>query len=121
MHPPAAARPRLIPRVSRTRRVMTCRLCQTEQRLIKAHIIPAGFFRSLGDASETLEIHTNKPGVRPKRAPIGVYDKSILCRPCDNVFSPWEKHAQDVLLRDFSDETAIYHGPAKLGWIIDTF
>lgn len=98
-----------------------CCLCQTEQRLIKAHVIPAGFFRSLGDVAETLEIHTNKPGAHPKRAPIGVYDKSILCRPCDNVFSPWEKHAQDVLLRDFSDTTAIYHGPAKLGWIVRTF
>jgi hypothetical protein len=100
---------------------MICRLCQTEQPLIKAHVIPEGFFRSLRHTFETLEIHTNKPGARPKRAPIGVYDKSILCRPCDNVFSPWDQHAQDVLLRGFSDETAIYHGSARLGWIVDRF
>ena len=100
---------------------MLCRLCQTEQRLIKAHIIPEGFFRSIGDPSETLEIYTNKPGTYPKRAPIGVYDKSILCRACDNVFSSWEKHAQDVLLRDFSDETAMYRGREKIGWTINTF
>lgn len=100
---------------------MACRFCETEQRLVKAHIIPAGFFRVLRDASGALEVHTNKAGAHPRRAPIGVYDKSILCRPCDNVFSPWDKHAQDVLLRDFSDETAIYAGSVKLGWTISKF
>ena len=100
---------------------MVCRLCETEQRLIKAHIIPEGFFRVLRDGSGALEVHTNKRGAHPRRAPIGVYDRSILCRPCDNVFSPWDKHAQDVMLRDFSDETAIYHGPMKLGWTISKF
>jgi len=96
-------------------------LCQTEQPLIKAHVIPAGFFRSIEDPSETLELHTNTPGTYPKRAPIGVYDKSILCRACDNVFSPWEKHAQDVLLRNFSEEAATYHGHEKVAWVIDKF
>jgi hypothetical protein len=84
---------------------MVCRWCNTKQRLIKAHIIPEGFFRAVGHGPEPLEVLSNTPGARPKRAPIGVYDKSILCRPCDNTFSPWDKHAQDVLLRDFSDDT----------------
>lgn len=100
---------------------MICRFCQTEQHLIKAHIIPAGFFRSIGDPSETLEIYTNKRGARPKRAPVGVYDKSILCRPCDNLFSPWDKHAQDVLLRNSVEHVAIYDGPALVGWTIKAF
>jgi hypothetical protein len=100
---------------------MICRFCETEQRLIKAHIIPAGFFRRIGDLSESLEIHSNKAGARPKRAPVGVYDKSILCRPCDNIFSPWDKHAQDVLLRDSLDHAAIYNGPTVVGWTIKTF
>jgi hypothetical protein len=82
-------------------------LCQTEKPLIKAHVIPEGFFRCVGHPSEILELHTNTPGTYPKRAPIGVYDKLILCRACDNVFSPWEQHAQDVLLRNFSEEAAI--------------
>ena len=51
---------------------MICRYCETEQRPIKAHIIPAGFFRSIGDPSETLEIHTNKAGARPKSTGRGV-------------------------------------------------
>ena|SRR5712691_1790305 len=91
---------------------MLCRLCGTEQRPIKAHVVPEGFFRALRDHSGVPELRTNTRGVPPKRAPVGVYDKAILCSPCDNVFSPWDKHAQDVLLRDFSESTAISHGDA---------
>ena len=99
-------------------RDMMCRFCETEQHLIRAHIVPEGFFRVLRDGSTVPELHTNTPGAHPKRAPIGVYDKSILCGPCDNRFALWDKHAQDVLLRDFSDETAIHNGPEKIGWTI---
>ncbi|MEW6245232.1 MAG: hypothetical protein AB1555_00805 [Nitrospirota bacterium] len=89
--------------------------------MIKAHIIPAGFFRSIGHRSEALQIYTNKHGARPKRVPVGVYDKSILCRPCDNMYSPWDKHAQEVLLRDSLHHEAIYDGRAVVGWRIRTF
>jgi hypothetical protein len=98
-----------------------CRLCETEQRPIKAHVVPEGFFRALRDDSGVIEMRTNKPGVPPKRAPIGVYDTTILCGPCDNVFSPWDKHAQDVLLRDFSKNRVIYDGSAVIGWTIEEF
>lgn len=100
---------------------MVCRLCDTEKPLIEAHVVPEGFFRVLRGGSGVPELHTNKPGVYPKRAPIGVYDKSILCRECDNVFSPWEQHAQEVLLHDFSNEAAIYDGSTKIGWKITRF
>jgi hypothetical protein len=100
---------------------MIGRYCETEQRLIKAHIIPAGFFRAIGDPSETLEVYTSKSGAPPKRAPVGVYDRSILCSPCDNIFSPWDKRAQDVLLRSSHGHVAIYDGPNLVGWTIQAF
>jgi len=100
---------------------MVCRFCNIERPLIKAHIVPEGFFRVLRDGSGVPELHTNKRGAYPKRAPVGVYDKSILCRNCDNVFSPWDNHAQHVLLHNFSDTMAFYSGPTKVGWKIDRF
>jgi hypothetical protein len=100
---------------------MVCRWCNTEQRLIRAHIIPEGFFRAVGQGPQPLEVLSNTPGARPKRAPIGVYDTNILCGPCDNIFSPWEQHAQEVLLRDFSDEAAVYHEGRKIAWTINKF
>ena len=100
---------------------MVCRLCDTDRPLIKAHVVPEGFFRVFRDGSAVPELFTNKRGAHPKRSPSGVYDKSILCEKCDNAFSPWDKHAQEVLLHDFSDETAIYAGPRKIGWTITRF
>jgi hypothetical protein len=47
--------------------------------------------------------------------------RQVLCRECDNAFSPWDKHAQEVLLHDFSDAAAIYAGPRKIGWTITRF
>src|SRR5437764_438983 len=35
-----------------------------------------------------------------KRYPMGTYDKTIICRPCDGSFCPWEKHATDVLFAE---------------------
>jgi hypothetical protein len=103
--------------------MIPCRFCRTEQRAIEAHIIPEGFFRALRDDSgRPLELRTNTPGVPPKRAPIGVYDSTILCAVCDNRFSPWDQHAQDIMLRDFSESTAISHDDGSvLGWTIPIF
>jgi hypothetical protein len=100
---------------------MLCRLCGTEQRLIKAHVVPKGFFRALRDDSGVTELRTSDPSVPPKRAPDGVYDKAILCSRCDNLFSPWDKHAQDVLLRDFAETEAIYDGKVLVAWTIQEF
>ena len=96
---------------------MVCRLCDTDRPLIKAHVVPEGFFRVFRD----MQVFSNKRGAHPRRSPTGVYDKSILCQNCDNGFSPWDKHAQEVLLHDFSDETAIYYGARKIGWKITRF
>jgi len=75
----------------------------------------------LRDDSGVIEMRTSKPGIPPKRAPIGVYDTTILCGPCDNVFSPWDKHAQDVLLRDFDKNQVVRDGDETIGWIVEEF
>jgi len=100
---------------------MVCGLCGNERPLIKAHIIPEGFFRVFREGACPPELHTNRRGAYPKRAPIGVYDKTILCASCDNSFSPWDNHAQKVLLHEFSDANAIRAGSATVGWQIEVF
>lgn len=100
---------------------MNCRLCDKERPLIKAHIIPEGFFRVLRDETEVPHLLTNKPGAYPKKAPIGVYDKSILCKDCDQIFAPWDDHAQQVMLHEFSNALPIEVGQTRFGWRIDRF
>ncbi len=99
---------------------LACRLCEIEQPLIKAHIIPEGFFRVLRDGPSPPEVHTNRHGAHPKRAPIGIYDKTILCASCDNTFSPWDNYAQKVLLQEFSNARALRVGSATVGWQIES-
>ena len=79
----------------------SCQLCGEESKLIKAHIIPEAFFRVLRIEEDTLTLITSTPGVRPKRAPIGVYDTKILCGPCERKFDHLDDYGINVLLVQF--------------------
>jgi hypothetical protein len=97
---------------------MRCRLCGQERKLIKAHIIPEAFFRPLRSGPIVPELHTNTEGAHPKRSPIGIYDKKILCVECDARFAPRDDHAQQVLIRRFSEKLALFSGSEKVGYKI---
>lgn len=77
-----------------------CLYCGQERALVKAHIIPEAFFRDVrGDAS-TLYLVKNEPGTHPKRAPIGVYDRQILCGECEKTFQNVDDYAAALLIRE---------------------
>lgn len=70
----------------------TCKLCQTDQKLLnKSHIIPDFYYRDceLYDGNHQLRIMKadgNVPKFIPdkKRINTGIYDRNILCSTCDN-------------------------------------
>lgn len=97
---------------------MTCKLCNQNKKLIKAHIIPGSFFKLLRTSKLSPEMHTNTSGIHPKRSPTGIYDKGILCEQCEMKFDTWDNHAQKVLLKDFSEDLAIYENKIKAGYKI---
>lgn len=77
-----------------------CLYCGQERTLVKAHIIPEAFFRDIrGDAS-TLYFVMNEPSAHPKRAPIGLYDKQILCGQCEKAFQNVDDYAAALLIRE---------------------
>ena len=41
---------------------------------------------------------TNTDGVFPKRIPIGVYDQTIVCEPCERSFSDYDNYAAHLFL-----------------------
>jgi hypothetical protein len=53
--------------------------------------------------------------------PVGIYDSSILCGDCDQKVSPWDAYAQELLLHQFSDATALQVNQQKVGWRIKSF
>lgn len=98
-----------------------CRLCLQDKKLIKAHIIPEGFFRPLRSGKLAPEMHTNSPGKFPKRTPVGIYDSTILCKECDQKMAPWYEYAQELLLRRFSDAPGLYLNRQRVAWRIESF
>lgn len=100
---------------------MKCHLCLEHRNLIKAHIIPESFFLPLKSGKRVPEIHSNIEGQYPKKTPTGIYDTSILCSKCDNAIGVWDNYAQQLLLKDFGEHLAVYHGSRKVAYRIDAF
>jgi hypothetical protein len=71
---------------------MLCRLCETENPLVDAHIIPKSFFLEHADPKQPNRLVTNRVNAFPKRSPIGVYDSNILCTKCEALFSPYDDY-----------------------------
>jgi hypothetical protein len=88
----------------------TCKYCGQEKKLIDAHIIPEAFFRPLLNEKDPPQLMTNIGGIFPKRVRKGIYDKTILCRECEDNFAPWDDYAQSLLLQRLKDTRALWHG-----------
>lgn len=88
-----------------------CRFCGTAGNLIKAHVIPEAFFRPLRVDGETPLLVSSTPGFVPKRAPIGIYDKELLCAFCEDKFSNTDFFGVKILLSQFDR----YFVPMKQG------
>lgn len=83
---------------------MKCKFCGKETKLIKAHIIPEGFFRRLKHQDNAvLEMLTNKEGEFPKRRPKGEYDKNLVCNDCEKIWQGWDDYAQQLLIDNASN------------------
>ena len=71
---------------------MKCKFCGDEGNLIEAHVIPAGAFpRIKQQDKKALEIITSRASEYAKKAPLGVYDKTIVCNRCENIWQLWAK------------------------------
>jgi len=90
-----------------------CRFCLEQRQLIEAHIIPKGFFERIRSDEPTILVNKSD---YPKRSPQGIYDKGILCGPCDNIIGKWDQYAQEVLTVDMSGFTLIAEGQNIGGW-----
>ena len=98
-----------------------CRLCLQDKMLIKAHVIPEGFFRLLRHENIAPEMYSNTPGSFPRRMQVGTYDSTILCSQCDGKMAPWDDYGQQVLIRRFSDAVKISLQGKTVAWRIEKF
>ncbi len=99
---------------------MICRGCQKERKLIKAHIIPESFFRGLREGKLSPEIHSTAGGFYPKKAPIGVYDKEILCNECEQIFQKYDDYGCQILIKNESNFEPLDHEGKHVGYRINS-
>lgn len=78
---------------------MHCKLCQREGESCKAHILPEAFYRNVRDDDGRLIMMSADPVERTKRAPIGVYDRDLLCRTCEPLFGDWDSYGSEFFLQ----------------------
>lgn len=76
---------------------MICRFCGHDKKLVKAHIIPEGFFRKIRRGKDVPHLLSSGDGAYPKKVPIGVYDQQILCETCERRFAQWDQYGQEFL------------------------
>ena len=83
-----------------------CHFCKKEKNLIKAHIIPRGFFKDMLYEKTTSSINMIEHGKHLRNAPSsGIYDPDILCGECDNFLgNEYDKYGQSFLLNTNFDE-----------------
>lgn len=93
----------------------TCQFCENQRTLIKAHIIPEGFFRRLDDNGGPNRLLSEED--YPQKSRIGPYDPDILCEPCDNVvFGKWDHYTQMLLGKSLKNSSPIIAKDGIIGW-----
>ena len=78
---------------------MPCKGCGKHKKLIKAHVIPESFFLGLKSDGK-VPLMVADAWRYTKRAPVGVYDKKILCHDCEQKFQDIDNYGQKILLKD---------------------
>lgn len=100
---------------------MRCRFCNQDKTLVRAHVIPEGFFRRLRDGEDPPRMLSNVENTYPKRSPIGVYDTEILCIDCETQFGNWDQYAQELLTNSLTPAKEILHNNQIVGYEISDY
>lgn len=62
---------------------------------------------------------TNIDSLFPKRIPIGVYDQTIVCEPCERSFSDYDSYAAQVFLNRFNEFKEVCENNGRLtGYVL---
>jgi hypothetical protein len=78
-------------------------LCGLPKKLIKAHIVPRGLYKSIRTSgNDNVSSGEKVPRVysedeKPKQWQNGIFDKHILCGECDGLIGQWDQYGQKFL------------------------
>lgn len=94
-----------------------CKLCKEDKKLIKAHVIPESFFKTLKGPFEYLSVVPSpKCPTAVGRTYIGEYDKNILCKECDAKLGVWDEYGKEVLIDHETRIKEVKSNNEVIGW-----
>ena len=64
---------------------------------------------------------TNKEGEQKKRLPIVVYDKTIVCKNCENIWAEWDNYAQQLLVATPLNGQPYYIGSKQICYVVHDY
>lgn len=80
---------------------MTCKFCLQNKPTIDAHIIPKCFFKPLLGGRPPIAVSLS-PESFPKRIPIGIYDKELVCIDCEGLWNDYDDYVCKFIIQDFN-------------------
>lgn len=78
---------------------MECNFCnQLFPKLVKSHIIPRSFYKTLRDESKPYSIFLEAGSEKNHETyhQSGIHDSEIVCEACEKRFAPFDKHGYEV-------------------------
>jgi hypothetical protein len=98
-----------------------CKLCGDDRPLVRAHIIPESMYPFESESREPLIMVPSAPDVHPGRTRRGVYDRELVCGPCEAEFSPWDDYANRLLRKEPGEHDYTYVDGEPQVYIIRTY
>jgi hypothetical protein len=84
-----------------------CKLCGEDRPLVRAHIIPESMY-PFDEPREPLLMVPSTPDIYPGRSRRGVYDRELVCGPCEAEFSSWDDYANRLLRKEPGERDYTY-------------
>jgi hypothetical protein len=99
-----------------------CKLCGEDRPLVGAHIIPESMYPfDRGASREPLIIVPSAPDIHPGKSRRGVYDRELVCGPCEAEFSPWDDYANRLLRKESGEHDYTYVDGEPRAYTITTY
>ena len=100
---------------------MICKLTKQEGKPVNAHIIPESFFEIDSNEKGITKILTNNSDTYPKRAPKGVYDKTIITEEGERILSKWDDYASSIFLKETEKYDKIHYESKHIAYQLKSY
>lgn len=98
---------------------MICKGCNQDRKLRESHVIPKSFFIGHRVENKSPLLMSDSINSYPKRSLIGVYDKGILCKECEDKFQEVDNYSYTLFLKNESSHIELKKSGSVFGYQVN--